>query len=244
MSSINDALEWFRKSPESKEAQEALYIQYYPHLRHIIRGYTQKDNAVDADDLMQEAFFALIKAAKNYDVSRGKSFKKYCAWHVKKAITKALRARYFVDENGVQKWYVQKPLYSLDEPVTEEDGATRGELLSDPDAIDPEEKAVNADTAARIWALIDELPNEQSRLMRMRYGYGGTVAGVAQKMGMTYARAYAMEGHVLQHLRKAPAVRQIGHDLNYYMKKSINSFRNDHTSVTELLAFKRMGEYK
>lgn len=73
------------------EALEKLYIQNRGLIEMIIRKYAALQ---DPDDLMQESFFAVRKAAALWDHSKGGNFATYCAYWIKQTVHRYVLANY------------------------------------------------------------------------------------------------------------------------------------------------------
>ncbi|WP_108249959.1 sigma-70 family RNA polymerase sigma factor [Planctomonas deserti] len=73
---------------------------------------------------------------------------------------------------------------SLDQVVGVQDGdVTVGDLLVDVRSIEPIELVEAADIAARIDQLVEELPDRQSEVLRLRFGLGGAAPNTLDQIG-------------------------------------------------------------
>ena len=100
---------------------------------------------------------------------------------------------------------VQEPS-SLDMPVGEDGDATLGDLIKAPDAIDPQ--AVVEASALRkvVGEALDDLTPREQRILRMRFGIGGTtdhtLEEIGQQFGVTRERIRQIEAKALAKLRE------------------------------------------
>ncbi len=107
---------------------------------------------------------------------------------------------------------VQEPT-SLDTPVGEDGDATLGDLIKAPDAVDPQAVA-EASALQKIIgeALADLTPREQ-RVLRMRFGIGGTtdhtLEEIGNEFGVTRERIRQIEAKALEKLRHLGRARKL-----------------------------------
>ena len=108
---------------------------------------------------------------------------------------------------------VQEPT-SLDVPIGEDGDATLGDLIRSPDAIDPQ-AAVEAVALRKIVGeALDDLTPREQRILRMRFGIGGTtdhtLEEIGQEFGVTRERIRQIEAKALAKLREPTARAQAG----------------------------------
>ena len=114
---------------------------------------------------------------------------------------------------GLLSWTVEKVwkvrhladlvTVSLDKPMSE-DGATLSELLEDPrdpvgELIDRE---AEEDAARELWAAVNELPADQSDIIRQRYREGRTRADIGRESGRTGGQIARAEELALKGLKR------------------------------------------
>jgi RNA polymerase primary sigma factor len=102
---------------------------------------------------------------------------------------------------------------SLDAPIGEDGDATLGDLIQETNAIDPYAAVeANALQAAMAEAIAELTPREQ-RILRMRFGIGGTtdhtLAEVGKELGVTRERIRQIEAKALEKLRHPRRVRKL-----------------------------------
>lgn len=128
--------------------------------------------------------------------------------------TEKIAVRAGVPVQGVE-WMLslgQEPT-SLDLPIGEDGGATLGDLIEAPDAINPHTAAeANALKAHVVEALAGLTPREQ-RILRMRFGIGGmsehTLEEVGKAFGVTRERIRQIEAKALEKLRHPSRARKL-----------------------------------
>lgn len=107
---------------------------------------------------------------------------------------------------------VQEPT-SLDVPIGEDSDTTLGDLIEATDAVNPHAAAeANALQSALAEALAELSPREQ-RILRMRFGVGGTadhtLAEIGRELGVTRERIRQIEAKALQKLRHPRRARKL-----------------------------------
>ena len=109
-----------------------------PDLWRQVRGFAVKraiqkmrtyrmsgeDRAVDVDDLIQEAYFAMVKAAETYNPDKESSFLGWWNFYMKTAFNFALNIR-----TPKEKKSICHRCKSLDTPLAESDGDTLGSMI-------------------------------------------------------------------------------------------------------------------
>jgi RNA polymerase primary sigma factor len=99
---------------------------------------------------------------------------------------------------------VQDPI-SLDVPIGEEGDATLGDLIEAPDGPDPHAAAEGSALAQSVAEALAELSPREQRILRMRFGIGGTsdhtLEEVGKVFGVTRERIRQIEAKALAKLR-------------------------------------------
>lgn len=72
----------------------------------------------------------------------------------------------------------------------------------------PEEQAVSADEASRVWDLLATLPEQQRELLTLRVAVGMTAEQTASALGMTAGAVRVAQHRALTRLRETMAERQ------------------------------------
>ncbi|MFL6936990.1 MAG: sigma-70 family RNA polymerase sigma factor, partial [Xanthobacteraceae bacterium] len=99
---------------------------------------------------------------------------------------------------------VQDPV-SLDLPIGEDGDATLGDLIEAPDAPDPHAAAEGSALAQSVSEALAHLTPREQRILRMRFGIGGTtdhtLEEVGKVFGVTRERIRQIEAKALGKLR-------------------------------------------
>lgn len=148
----------------------------------------------------------------------------------------------------IQKAARMTQIGSLDEPVNE-DGVSLGELV--PDAYDLEEMVLDVLDHEKLreilWPMVDELPDLQGDVLKLRYQQGATLQATSDALGVPFSRARTIEQDALRALRRPSRRRK----LEPYLPETIESrayrgsvkvFNSTWTSSTEDSALKLIGE--
>ncbi|MGC1778445.1 MAG: sigma-70 family RNA polymerase sigma factor [Xanthobacteraceae bacterium] len=100
---------------------------------------------------------------------------------------------------------VQEPT-SLDVPIGEDGDATLGDLIRSPDAIDPQASVEAVALRKIVGEALDDLTPREQRILRMRFGIGGTtdhtLEEIGQQFGVTRERIRQIEAKALAKLRE------------------------------------------
>ena len=99
---------------------------------------------------------------------------------------------------------VQEPT-SLDAPVGEDGDATLGDLIKAPNAVDPQAAAEASALRKVVAEALDGLTPREQRILRMRFGIGGTtdhtLEEIGKEFGVTRERIRQIEAKALDKLR-------------------------------------------
>ncbi len=92
---------------------------------------------------------------------------------------------------------------SLDTPYTEDEDTTLRDMI--PAEVDVEgmilDDVESVQLKTAIWSLVADLPDEQEKIIRLRYFLGKPVSDVAERLGITDDRARRTERKALRNLR-------------------------------------------
>lgn len=157
------------------------------------------DRAVDAEDLIQESFIAMLQALETYQGGGRMSFLGWWEMYLKTAYNKAL---------GVQ-W--EKALYdpihqciSLSAPLGAEDGGTLADVIPDrDDTIEAAEAALwREELREALDAALADIPKEWRMLTEGRYIHGKKLQELAAEAGISHQSVSDKTARALKHLRK------------------------------------------
>jgi RNA polymerase sigma factor (sigma-70 family) len=174
----------------------------------------------DVDDMTQEGLIGLLRAARRWDPGRGLKFSSLAVPCIRDAISTAwttrARRRFLPatadrpdreDGGEWQDW--QERCLSLDAPLPGSSGRTLGDVMADERAVDPAEAVALADRACRLLHALAGLDPLAQAVLVHRYGLVGEPLGwpqIAQRLGITSARARRIEAAALAALRAVPSL--------------------------------------
>lgn len=138
---------------------------------------------------------------------------------------------------------------SLDVPVGEESDGTLYDLI--PSGMDDKEdvlnKVANEELAEVLWGMIEELPGQQSEVLKMRFKENMKLREIGAVSGFSTDRARQIESKGLRALRnpkRSRILREFLDDERIYNSalhgNGVSSFSNTWTSSTERIALKRI----
>jgi RNA polymerase primary sigma factor len=107
---------------------------------------------------------------------------------------------------------VQEPT-SLDLPVGEDGDATLGDLIEATNTVDPQAAAETSAMRDSVSEALSELPAREQRILRMRFGIGGssehTLEEIGKVFGVTRERIRQIEAKALEKLRHPARSRKL-----------------------------------
>lgn len=164
---------------------------------------------VTEDDLIQSGYIAMVSAADSFDPEQGMTFIGWLNLALKTAFSEAVGCR--------SRRQALDPLHragSLEAPVgDDEDGATVGDLQSDPQA-----DAGFAEAEARIWSeqlhaalekALGLIPEDERTIIIIRFYQGKTVREAGRMLSVSKDTAYSLERRALWSLRRSPACAEL-----------------------------------
>lgn len=190
--------------------------------RRLAAAYRERMDAagVTLEDLEQESYFAVAKAAKLYDHSAGAKFTTFLHYPVMQVFFSAVGLR-----TRKQKGDPLCRACSLDEPLdVDDDGsATRGDTVPDTAAAQAFQDADAGLYTAQLHSALDDaialLDERQSTVLRGRFYDGRTLESLSGQLGVSRERVRGIEAKALRMLRR-PSLR---HKLEAYHDEIITS---------------------
>lgn len=156
---------------------------------------------VTVEDLQQEAYFAVIAAAKAYDPGKGFKFLAFLKYPLKNVFNTLLGFRGKRDPLN--------SCSSLDEPIGEEEDATKADFLADvtaPQAFERKEEAIyNQELRQALDAAIATLHKPQQEVIRGRYFAGHTLVEQSAICGISVSAVQQRERSALRAMRNGKA---------------------------------------
>ncbi len=178
----------------NKEAFDELFERYQNQIYNFIKKQVKSQQA--AEDITQEVFLRLFRAAKNFDPT--KQFSSYL---------------YKIAVNEVRRYYqreMAQQAYSLNEPMADtEDGRERGDLIP-ADQVGPEEGMYDKFNSAHLQALIDKLPPDQKMVVLLKVYQGLTFEEIAHIMDKPLSTVLSRMRYAIQKLQKWMASEEGG----------------------------------
>jgi len=202
------------------EKLESLLLQNRGFIWKVAGKYrirAEINRALDMDDLVQTASLGMIEAVPLWDESRG-AFLTVAVLCMKKAIREALGIR------STKERIENMAPASLDAPIGEED-IFLADMIPDDSAVNPEQAAIQADTAQKVRQAVERLREPYRQSIKGRwFGEGEPDRGKEQT--------------ALSYLRKDIVIKEL-HEAAVYHHRGLSSFRTSHTSATEAAVLQR-----
>lgn len=169
----------------------------------LYRSFSDKCQlaGVTYEDLQQEAYFAVIAAAEAYDPGKGFKFLAFLKYPLKNAFNSLLGFRGKRDPLN--------SCSSLDEPIGEEEDATKADFLADvtaPQAFERKEEAIyNQELRQALETALGTLQEPLQEVIRGRYFEGHTLEGQGKACGLSISGVQQRERKALRAMRRGRA---------------------------------------
>ncbi|GHT02712.1 RNA polymerase subunit sigma-24 [Bacteroidia bacterium] len=177
---------------ESKKSVSELIVEYQPRLRSFIRQ--QVPNKEEAEDILQDVFYQLVKAAEN----TLNPIEQVSAWLYK--VTKNT-----IINHGIKKREEPMPVYSNDES----DEAVLqdfSEILFGRDATNrvptPETEYLRSLVWTELETALAELPPEQREIFELTELEGIPMKEISETAGVSVNTLLSRKHYAVVHLRK------------------------------------------
>lgn len=196
---------------------------------------------IEAGDLINSGFFALLAAVKTYDPAQGK-FASWLCLYLKTAFAEAAGYRTERQRSDPLCYAV-----SLDTPLDDEGGDVVGDLQADPTANVPFENVDEAIYRCQLHQVLDEtierLPAVQAEIIRRHYWGQQTLEEIGAEVGKSTERVRQLEGNGIRALRTPPHRETLDLFLErqtpYYLRVGSQEFQRTHISATEKIVLLR-----
>lgn len=248
-------------------------------------------SGVEKEDLEQEGYFGIVKAADRWQENAGCSFISYAALWVKSvmlqyahvnsqtiripAFQRSRVRQYRLAENNYIMEHGHKPptkelamimglspdqveaakdintsfmlMHSLDASVPGAEDLTGVDLIEDTtDYIGEADERIRQEQLAKaLWSAVGELPEDQGRVLEMRYKEERTLASCAEEIGKSKARVQQLEKAAIKELRRPSDRSRLLRsfldetvDAMSYHGTGLCAFRHTHTSAPERMAIR------
>ena len=189
---------------------------------------------IDADDLTQSGYFALLDAVQRFDPARG-NFISVLAMTLKTAFTDACGVH---TQQQRQDPLIKSPL-CLDSPALGNDDLTFGDTIPDPSNCyeDVEEKLYQEYVSKTCREAVDSLSNRQREVINLYFYRGRTQKDIASQQGISFQRVQQIIVDGLRHIRNSsffPELEKIYYSsCNYYRGVGTSAFKRSNTSSVE-----------
>ncbi|MDR0750384.1 MAG: sigma-70 family RNA polymerase sigma factor [Tannerellaceae bacterium] len=185
--------------PAGKAAVEALVKEHQTRLKSFIGR--RVSNREDAEDILQDVFYQLIKAVEN----TADPIEQVTAWLYRVA-------RNMIINRSHKRKEVEMPAYSFDEETDMLSGFS--EILSGDDSPDPEAEYLRSLVWKELERALSELPPGQREAFELTELEGLPVKEVVRITGVSSGALLSRKHHAVKHLRKRLA--ELYRELLYY----------------------------
>ena len=197
---------------------------------------------MEIDDLIQNGYFALLAAMKQYDPEKG-SFTTYLAHWLRNKFQEAIGR---TDRKRLDMLNRCKSFDELIDP-SDPEGDTIFDLIPDPhdDTGELIDRLYNDGLHEALEKSLAMIPQGEADTIRAAYWEEKDLTTIAAETGTTFGEIRNSQARALRHLRKGPAsadlMRYLDARTDFYMRGSLFDFNRTHSSVVETLVIRREG---
>ena len=190
----NEELAELIQKTDSKTAKAELWEQNKGIIYRLARHYYNPTSPHTLEDLVQQGYFALLKAVKSYKREKGYKFTSYLPFSFQCTIRG-------LDMNT----YI-----SLDTPISEENENTLADAIPDNSTLEELETALNL-TAERqaIYNALSRLEPLQRDIITSIYFHGETLASISKRLSRSIEAIRQRHQRILKDLSKHPELMEL-----------------------------------
>lgn len=217
------------------QTAEALYTQNRKLLYQVARRYAplcERDRAVTIDDLAQEGWFGLYKAAQTYNAEAGKSWVSWAYWHINNAVKSALGLRKRAEYCNMLRFCVA----SLDAPINSDAEDSLLDTLPGSE-ISQDEHIEQMTSIADVRAAVARLPAIERRITVAYYLRECPTGQIAEALGIHKDEVQKIRTRARSRLSRDPHLQKydkvMRDNTRYYAHKGVRAFFSSGCSVVE-----------
>lgn len=229
--------------------EEKLKLQLWQQLEKLIKikanrfYYACSINSVarfEEDDLVQESYFAMLKAVEYYNQDSGYAFTTYLHYTLKIAFAEVAGTRRPKQRNDGIKYSV-----STDAPLNDESDETYADIIPSNTDVESDviEKLSNKELHNALEAALKTLTKTQEKILRGIFYDNMTMEQLAKVASCTHQNISLEKNKALKKLYQERKENNLEAFLeertNYYQKVSVKEFKNSGVSVVEKIVLKR-----
>lgn len=153
------------------------------------RGYTGA--AIGYDDLLQAARMGILRAAEDFDPSKGVKFTSYATWWIRAYVQDEIQKHGRTIRVPRQRWPSDLP-----DDVIRSDEDTAAALQPS-----PEDETASKEDLDKLRAALGKLPRQQAIVLRMR-SRGVSLSVIGDQLGVSRQRVSKVEHEATEALKK------------------------------------------
>lgn len=191
---------------ENKKKQDKLVTDNMGLVVAIAKRF--RDNGLEMDDLVSEGYVGLMKAAGNYDATKG-GFAAFATPIIEKSMEHALQQQALVKPVISQKTVAgsrQKgKSLSMDAPIGGRENVNLMSFMADTSVPEADYMLYQNVVNDQLTAAMETLPDREREVMMRFYGVGTTkitLAEIASEMGLKRERVRQIRDKALRKVRK------------------------------------------
>ena len=231
---------------EIQAGDETLCLQLWERVERYVakmaRKWARALSGVETSDLVQAGYLAMVAAVQTFDPAKGMLFLGWMIFYLKSAFLEAAGRK-----TGRQMNDAFHTALSLDKPTDEDGKTTLGDLVLDPDSLQPFEDVEDAIWRAEVRGALNKaiarLPEAQGAVVEQRYFQGRTLKAVGEEMSISPEMVRQHEAKALCALRRPKVSRELAAFIEertpYFMSVGAGRFQSTHSSAVEEIVMLR-----
>ena len=208
----------------SKEAKDLLVESNLRFVRRVVSKYPPSDEYTTTD-LVNEGARGIISAIDKFNVDKGIKFMSFAVWWIKHYISYYIRckSRLIHQPHNKQEYmgFSYIPLDSRREFGDSDSQSTFGDSIIQTTFSDSEENLESKKVAIAIEALLNDIPEDESMVIRLRCGFTKeimTFEEISQETQIHRKKLYRIHERGIKRLRKNITFSPHKEDLLQYLQ--------------------------
>lgn len=219
-----------------QQGESNLMSQLYEKNIGMIKkvSYSMAKDEEEYSDLTQEAYFALIATVKKFDISKGYKFITY--------FTRVLKWQFM----RYKTQHKNNELLTLNSSIKEDSELEQIDLISDDNAVDPQDSIETKDFILRTRNELDKLSENERVAVYLQLGHRVNYSVIGERLGISAQELSSILRQAKSKIRRNYKAKKIFNDWvgqrfyqNIYKSNGFQMFKNTFESNVERLVIQK-----